>query len=547
MRIEDCHIKQSQPIAEDYVNHFTRVQELFDYPSWKEEAWEQRFRFLDQQKGPRADRKQIVEALYTFNKRIENAPEALAAIRLLEDEKTLVVVGGHQACLFTGPLLVIYKAITIVQTAREASRKLRRPVIPVFWIAGEDHDFDEVNHIYYVTQDLEIRKIKVDHPTGKRTSISRLALSSSQWEDVLYQFRQSLMDTEFKGEVIQRLAHITENSKTLVEVFARIMAWFFGSHGLVLVDSDDPNLRQIEGPMFEQFITRWREMNHALLNGKRKVESLGYGAQFEIKEESANLFVDHQGERTLLQGDEFGGFTDRRGSVRFTENELLQLARRNPGSFSNNVATRPIMQEFLFPVLAAVLGPGEIAYWGLLRDAFHLFEMKMPIIVPRLQFTILEQSIQKHMQHYGILLEHAVADGGYIEQKKKAWLEERDTLKLKDRFNQVKQDFVDLYTPILELVSSINPGMRDLGKTNMDKILKHITFLETRAMASYQEQFESIGRRFERIRQNIVPMGKLQERVYNIFAYLNKYGPLWLRELIETPVENNGFHKIIYI
>ncbi|CAB3393479.1 bacillithiol biosynthesis cysteine-adding enzyme BshC [Kyrpidia spormannii] len=547
MRVEPCYVKQHPPMAEDYVSHFSRVQELFDYDPRSNDVWEQRVRFLDRQSGPRADRHQLVQALSLFNQRIENAPEALAAIRSLEDERTLVVVGGQQACLFTGPLLVIYKAITIVRTARRLSRELRRPVTPVFWIAGEDHDFDEVNHVYYLTQNLDIRKIQVDHPTGKKTSVSRIALNRPQWEEVVDQFQQSLMDTEFKAEIVEKLAQLAGRSTTLVDCFARIMAWLFGPQGLVLVDSGDPNLRCIERPMFEQFIAWSREMNEALWNGKRKVESLGYAAQLDLKEGSANLFVDHEGERTLLYRDQYGGFTDKKGHVRFTKQELVDLAKNDPVRFSNNAATRPIMQEFLFPVLGTILGPGEIAYWGLLREAFQLFELQMPVIVPRLQFTILEPSVQKQMQTYGILLERALDDVQYIEHKKKAWLEEQGALHLKDRFDHVKRQVVELYTPLLDLVSNIDPGMRDLGKTNLDKILKHITFLETRAMASYEAQFETALRRFERIRQNVTPMGKLQDRVYNVFTYLNKHGQHWLTELTEAPLADNRTHHILYL
>lgn len=144
------------------------------------------------------------------------------------------------------------------------------------------------------------------------------------------QFQQSLMETEFKAEIVEKLAQFAGRSTTLVDCFARIMAWLFGPQGLVLVDSGDPNLRCIERPMFEQFIAWSREMNEALWNGKRKVESLGYAAQLDLKEGSANLFVDHDGERTLLYRDEYGGFTDKKGHVRFTKQELVDLAKTTP-------------------------------------------------------------------------------------------------------------------------------------------------------------------------------------------------------------------------
>ncbi len=541
MLLETYHWKQNQPLSEDYLHHFSRVRELFEYDPWDDDSLRQRAAWLDRREGLKADRERLSAVLQEYNRKVGNAVEAVNAARLLGDEQTLAVVGGQQAGLFTGPLLVIYKAITLIQTAKRASAKLNRPVVPVFWIAGEDHDFDEVNHIYYLAADLSVQKIKLDHTSGVRTSISRLQIRPSDWEDALRQMDHALMDTEFKPGIMQTLRAIGEQSATLVDYFARVMAWLFGSHGLVLIDSDDPAVRRLESPMFSRLIEEHQLVNEALLEGKNKVEALGYVPQAAVRDDQANLFVFHNEERVLLQSVK-DGFTDRKGDLFFSGRQLAELAQTSPERLSNNALTRPLMQEFLFPVLCTILGPGEIAYWGLTRAAFRAVGMKMPVIVPRLEFTLLEGTIQKHMRKYELSFDDVV---NRYEEKKNGWLDSRDTMRLEDRFSEVKRQFRELYKPVLEAVAEINPGLRKLGETNMEKIIEQIGFLEARSKDAFQSQFEASIRQLERIRQSVAPMGKRQERVYNVFAYLNKYGNGWLEQLTLTDTETDGLHRIV--
>ncbi|HEY0827194.1 MAG TPA: bacillithiol biosynthesis cysteine-adding enzyme BshC [Bacilli bacterium] len=541
MKLEVCHLKQSQPLTEDYVSHYTTVQPLFDYNPWDAEAWESRVQWLDDPRHEQADRLKLVELLQDYNQAIHNAPGAMDNIASLRDGQTLAAVGGQQAGLFTGPLYVIHKAVTLIQTAKEASIRLGRTVVPVFWIAGEDHDLDEVNHTYYLHPNLHVQKIKLGHATEFRVSVSQLLVSLEAWEDALKQLDESLAETEFKPDLMKKLHQFSLECATLVDFFGCIMAWLFGSYGLVLVNSDDPMLRQIEAPLFRKMILENERINEALLEGRNKVEGLKFEPQAEVGESNANLFIFHQGERLLLQR-ESGSFVNKKKNLFFSEIELLKMAEESPQSFSNNVVTRPMMQEFVFPVLCTVLGPGEIAYWGLTREAFHLLGMRMPVIVPRLQFTLVEGGIEKQMQKFGLVFADVVNAYG---QKKKAWLDEQDTLQLEQRFAEVKEQFTEMYRPLLELVSGINPGIGKLGETNIQKILEQIDFLQVRSTDAFQSRFEVALKQLERIRLSIIPLDKPQERVYNIFAYLNKYGRAWLDELLNEPIVIDGQHRIV--
>lgn len=542
MRVERFRWETSQPITRDYIFDYASVAGLYEHNPWIEASEAERGAWLDREERPQADRERLARTLRSYNEKVGNAGLAIEHIEALRDRSTLVVTGGQQAGLFTGPLLVLYKAITIITEAKQAAERLGRKVVPLFWIAGEDHDLEEANHTFVLSNSLAAQKIKLNASSDKKTSVSKWRISQEAWEEAVAGLELTLMNSEFKPELLDRLRTICAASDTLTEQFARTLAWLFGEYGLVLVDSDDPELRKLEAGMFRELVTRQSELSATLMAAKERLETKGYTAQVELAPNQAHLFVYDEGERLLLsrQGDIFA---DRKGKVSFTERELAELADRSPETFSNNVMTRPLMQDYLLPVLSVVLGPSEIAYWGLLRDAFTLFGMRMPIVVPRYEFTLLEGTIQKQMAKFDLQFEDVIRR---LDEKQEAWLEAQGSLQVEQLFADAKAKFNDIYAPVVEAVAGINPGLRKLGETNKLKIAEQIDFLEARAAEAFRSQHESAIRHWERIRMSVTPLGKPQERVYNVFQYWVKYGGGWLRELMDTPLSRDGHHRIVY-
>lgn len=544
MIVEPYCLKNGQQLALDYRQDYTAVQELYGYNPWEAKSGTARAAWLDQHKPPQADRAGLVEVLLAFNRKAGNAEEALNRIALLRDPRSLVVVGGQQAGLFTGELLVVYKAVTILHAAKAAEAELGRPVIPVFWIAGEDHDWDEVNHITLLNLQQELTRITLKRTDGDelRTAVSRIPVKD--WETVIAQLDATLLDTEFKADIMARLKQFADQSVTLTDFFARMMAWLFGPQGLVLLDSDDPALRKLEGPMFQRLVTERDTLTSAYLQAKAKVEQLGYATQAEVNEQGINLFVyPANGERTLLYRSGHGEFTDRKGNWRFREEELLERAARQPETLSNNVLTRPLMQEYLLPVLHTVLGPGELSYWGLLKPAFAALGMQMPILLPRKSYTLIEGTVAKHMRKYQLSFDDVLHR---FTQAKENWLREQDHLGLEELFSETKEKFRELYEPVVQSVSTVNPGMAKLANVNMMKILEQMEFLEARSTDAYRAQFDAAIRQWDRIALSLAPQGKLQERTYSVLAYLSKYGDHWLQELLAAPTADWGSHQLVY-
>ncbi|OPA78454.1 bacillithiol biosynthesis cysteine-adding enzyme BshC [Paenibacillus selenitireducens] len=531
----------SQPLSDIYMRDYNKVKELYDYNPQTEEAWHERAAWLDQTHALRADRKALVSRLRSYNAE-RNPHEAVArSLDDLEDVNTLVVVGGQQSGLFTGPLLVIYKALTIIQTARMAEKRLNRKVVPVFWIAGEDHDFDEVNHTYVLSSDLQVQKIKIDHPTGERSMVSQVQVPMDAWQQAIEELSAKLPNTEFKEDFFAKLQSYAEVSCNLSDYYARIFGMLFGEAGLVLLDSADSALRSIEVPMFERIIEDNDPLEEALMQSLQDVQDHQYNSQADVTAGNANLFYIHEGTRLLLHKVD-GRFTDRKQQVSFSRDELQRLVQEHPERFSNNVLTRPLMQDYLFPVLSTVLGTGEIAYWALTHRAFHAFGFRMPIIVPRMSFTFVEGTVQKQMTKYELSFADVVER---FTVRKEAWLQAQDTLGLDVHFEDMKQQLNELYEPILEKLAQIQAGLGKLGETNKQKVLEQVEFLQHRAANDLAKQNETALRHWERIHSSILPLGKPQERVYNIFAYLNRYGLAWISSLYEIPLDLSGQHRVI--
>jgi bacillithiol biosynthesis cysteine-adding enzyme BshC len=310
------------------------------------------------------------------------------------------------------------------------------------------------------------------------------------------------------------------------------------------MDSDDPAIRRLESPMFTELLQRHEQINETYLKGRDRIEALGYKAQTELAPHNVNLFIftDH-GERVLLQWDGHN-YHDKKKERSFTHDEMSNWALACPDRLSNNVMTRPLMQEYLFPVLATVLGPGEIAYWGLTGLAFEALNMKMPIIVPRLEFTLIEGTVAKQMDKFTLSFETVIKE---FEQWKQEWLVAQDQLGLSARFTEAKYQFNQVYAPLVDTIAGINPGLRKLGETNLQKIIEQMEFLEARAVEANQTHYEAAIRHLDRIKLTLYPLGKPQERVYNVIGYLNKYGDSFLQQLLELPYTTEGTHRIIYI
>ncbi|WP_209808725.1 bacillithiol biosynthesis cysteine-adding enzyme BshC [Ammoniphilus resinae] len=539
MRIEEVSPLKSNQLAKDYSQDFERIDRFFTYNPYEGNSWKGRADWLAASNIKHRD--QLTEALLQYNQGVGNNG-ALGNIEKLKNEDVFVIIGGQQAGVLTGPLHVIHKAVTILQLCRDVEQRKGIKVVPVFWIASEDHDYDEVNHTYVETgQEQNPKKIQLHKKVVQKKSLSDLEINSAEFAHVIQQCFSYLPDSQHQPDLLATLLDFSQQSKGLPDFFARIMAWLFEKHGLVLVDSADPKIRELEKHVFSQLMKS--DPSSRLLSTQKELQEIGYPSQLEVEPENAHFFVYCNGERELMVRKE-GGFVSKTGRYAFSQNELEQLLEENPSSFSANVVTRPIMQEHLFPVLAFVGGPGEVAYWAQLKGIFEMFSMQMPIVYPRMTFTIVERSIEKYMKRFGISF-FDVHDRW--EQLQKEWLNQQNPLPLESEFRSLKSQVKTLYLPFLEKLVQIEPGVEKLGEDNLSRILSHLDFLEKKTWDATVQRHRAALIQWEKVRNSLFPLEKPQERVYNVFGYLNTYGTSFIDELVEMRIPLTANHKLLYI
>jgi len=542
--LQTYQLPVAQPLAKAYMEGNKQIIDTFyNYDVSNQADWKKRLEILNQSTQKRLDKDQLANILMSYNKKYGMTVEMEQSIDSIKNGAK-VIIGGQQAGLWTGPLLVIHKVASIIKSAKEASALIGEQVVPVFWIAGEDHDFDEVNHTYIISSDQQLTKLSIAKEDETRTAISRTIFNEAIWQEALNQLEQTLPGSEFKPALIDKLNLFLKQSKTLSDVFSYIITELFGAYGLLLIDADYPLLRQAEQPMFQSLLENHTLLVEAYAKTTERISEQGFAPQADFNKDSLNLFYfakEHQDARLLLYkaGE---GYTDRKKQVTFTYEQLTAEINAHPEQFSNNVLTRPLMQDYVFPVLGVVLGPGEIAYWAMTKQAFSVMDMDMPIIIPRTSYTLLEGINQKNMEKYNLSF-YDVMDR--FAEKKSAWLYAQDELKIADQFEAVKTNFVAQYEPLIQLATQIQAGLGKLGETNLTKIVEQINYLQNKTVDAQQKQFEAAIRQMDRIELSLKPQAKPQERVLCMISYWSRYDKEWLDKIMEAPFALTGGHHII--
>ncbi|MBT9281803.1 MAG: bacillithiol biosynthesis cysteine-adding enzyme BshC [Hydrogenibacillus schlegelii] len=547
MRVEPCPVPLLPPLYAAYVDRRPEALGRFEADPWDAGTWRRRLDALAATRPLRLDAAAVAEALRAFNREIGADERAMASIDAIAAGAP-VVVGGHQAMLFGGPLFVFLKALSVIRLAEDLSARLGERIVPVFWIAGEDHDFAEVGGLYALRPDWSIEKIALEPPDPeRRLSVSRLHLSEAALREAADRLAATWPETEFKPAAEALLRDAVAGGGSLVQVFGRLMARLFAGTGLVFLDSDDPRLRVVERPAFRRLIEAAPAVRGALAAGAAVVRDLGFSPQLDAAD-GAYLFLHTEATGRVglrLAGD---GFSDRRGEHRFSTAELLALAEAAPERLSTAAGTRPIMQEMLFPVLAAVLGPSEVAYWAELKEAFRALRLVLPPAVPRFQATVVEPSLARALEDVGGEAHRAVANPAYIEACQAAWLEAQGTARrLEERFQEIRRAIEALYAPLVAELAALEKGLGPMAEENLRKILGHVDFLAARALQAEKRRLDGAARRFERIRQLLAPLDRTQERVIGPFHFIVRHGlEAWRERWRALSLPLDGRHHLVY-
>jgi bacillithiol synthase len=391
-------IPRTSRLYHDFLYNFSRVERFYQSEGRELDSLVARAAKISAQPFSRDS---IADVLIDQNRKAGAGETAMANIERLRQKDSVVVITGQQAGFFTGPLYTIYKALTAIKLAAQL-RERGVNAVPMFWVAAEDHDFEEVNHTRLVNREGQLITItytacspKEGKPVGQVTLCEEVGGNIDQ-------LIAALPESEFTPRLIADLRESYQAGASFADAFGKMMLKMMGHFGVVLINPLDDGLKQVAGEIYTRAISRVPEFATQLVSESAALEAAGYHAQVFTSPEAVPLFMLDDGRRKAIVRRDDGRFYLKGGDKSFNADELLDTVRRCPSCFSPNVTLRPIVQDFLLPTVAYIGGPAEIAYFAQLRPNYRLLDRIEPVVLPRASFTLIEKRHAKTMSKYGI-------------------------------------------------------------------------------------------------------------------------------------------------
>ena len=323
----------------------------------------------------------------------------------------VAVVSGQQVGLFGGPAYAVYKALTAIQLAVELS-EAGIPAVPIFWMATEDHDLDEVRHVTWFESGKLTRFELPADATAAGRPVGQVQLGPAIEENV--KKAVELLSGPASETIAQILQESYRTGETYGGAFGKLFARLFADQGLILLDPLDARLHRIAAPLYKKAIEDRDELTEKLLQRGKELESAGYDVQVKVTAKSTLLFTIRDGMRQPVVASN-SHFTS--GEATWTREEALRLADSSPQTFSANALFRPVVQDYLLPTAAYLGGPAEIAYFAQSSVIYEHVLGRMPVILPRAGFTILDAKAEKLLQKYGLCIENLWAGPQELRRK----------------------------------------------------------------------------------------------------------------------------------
>jgi bacillithiol synthase len=539
MELENLSIPAINQFASLYINQKEPVTSFFHYNINHPDVYRERLNDLTIRDFPREE---LTNCIASYMKDLPSSRKVEESLTKLRSG-AVSIVAGQQAGLLTGPLYTIHKIISVIKLAQEQESALDYPVVPVFWIAGEDHDYQEVNHIY-LEKGIEMEKMGYPERVLEKKMTSDISFDKSVMKKWVNDIIQTLGETNHTKKLVSDLNQMIEEKDDIVRFFAHFVMHLFKDFGLLVIDSAYPSLRKIEKNHFHHLIESSQSITNAVLEQQEEIRNNGFSTQLDISPNAANLFISINDERALLER-EGSDFKEKMAGEPISNEVLLKMLDETPERFSNNVVTRPLMQEWLFPTLAFIGGPGEIAYWGELKKAFEYTGMKIPPVVPRLSITIIEREVAKKLDSLGLSLTQVLIQG--VSQKREEYWNSIKVPSLEREIAELEQLLQQKYTHIREKSERIDRGLNQIVDKNLSIHLYQFDYLRKRTDKALKEKHQKTFSDFAKVENCLRPNNGPQERTWNTVYFLNKYGEGFIRDLTSLKIDFDGTHKVVYM
>jgi bacillithiol synthase len=527
----------------DYASGDARALAFFAH-DWR--SAEARDRAAGRAAAASRDRHTLALVLTEQNTRWRNDGERVEAnLQALRQPGSAAVVTGQQLGLFGGPLYTLYKAVTALQLAAAETRRTGRPVVPVFWLAGEDHDWDEVRSASIVRRG-EVATVALP-PDDSRQPVGRRIVGADV-QAPLAALAEALPPTGHTAEMLAAVADCYRPEATHRDAFARWMAHLFRGTGLVLMSVDDPRLKRLAGPIIRRELEHPEAPLAAILDASGALEAAGYHRQ--VSPLAGNLFLMDEGGRVPLDPQPGGGYALRGRGITLSQEDLLARLADDPGAFSPNVALRPIVEDALLPTMAYVAGPGEAAYYAQLRGVYDHFGVPMPVVYPRASATILSPAARRVLERYDLDFERLAGAPDAGSEEARAALYRGLALAsgdhgIEEAIASAAAELDAVADSLRPLAERVDPSLARSAESFRTGIRKELARLETKLVRAEKRRHHQIDAHLTNLFTEIFPAGAPQERVASVVDLLNRQGTGVVERLLQNLSLDTGEHQVL--
>lgn len=454
------------------------------------------------------------------------SPRAAERLAHFVDQGGVVVTTGQQTGLFTGPLYTIYKILSAVHYAAALERELGAVVLPVFWSASEDHDWEEVNHAMVLDQRGEVRRVELRLAESRPLSMSRRPVPV-EFESALEEMRHALARQPYTEWCLEQIGDAYRDAESFAAGFGRLVEILLAPFDLLVVDAANPVLKRRSVPVLRTALARANEAEAAVTERTRALVAAGYAAQVAVLSGATNVFLEDERGRHRLYRTESGWRASEDRRV-YSLAELDALLTADPGRLSPNVLLRPVVESAVLPVLAYVGGPGEIAYWAQLGDLFDLHDVAMPLVLPRASFTLVRDELQEQLAEHGL----AWRDLAVPEHRLATHLARAGVpAEVKHSLAELRSETASRYAALISASQAVDPTLAGPLGAARNAAALGTARAERKILAAVKRRDAERIAELLRTRAELVPGGAPQDRVLNVFSYLARFGPGLLDEI----------------
>jgi len=487
--------KQFSKLITDYINGEENLRPFYAYQPTIE-SFKQ---VIEDKSKENINRELLVDVLIKqYSNKIVNSP--ISIINSILNNNTFTVCTGHQLCLFTGPLYFIYKIITTINLAEQLKKHYPdNNFVPVYWMASEDHDFEEINSINLFGQ-----KVVWNNQTAKG-GVGRLKTDSLN--EMIEELKKILGQSVYANELIELFTNAYLNNDNLADATRYLVHTLFADYGLVILDADDARLKNEFLETIKDDIAN--HTNYKIVNKTiDELKQAGYNAQVNPRE--INVFELTDNNRIRIEE---------------SSKETLNL---KPETYSPNVVLRPLYQQKILPNLAYVGGPGEIAYWLEYKAMFNHHKINFPVLIPRNFAMMMDEKFSQQMNKLGITISDLFKE---TEVLIKEFITKNSTVDIS--LKEEEEKIISTYQVILEKAVKFDVTLKGAVEAEMQKTLNSLKNIESKLMKAEKQKQETNINQIRKLKDKFLPQGMLQERFDNFIPYYLKSGKQLIGDLKE--------------